>query len=451
MANLFSYYDPEDRERYERQFEQDCEQNHDQLRHYRISDKWNKLHELANKGFQEANKRNRGKRWPILSGRKKTDISKDLPQAVCILFAFADYYQQLEDVCIIYNKPWISPEMRVEFEDVISELREDVTYSFGPQDEVDIFTKCMVEVKKYIGTDIKKTARKKTVWKEPKYKPLIEEALRVVESDINDRNQNEQKGRDGQGKSKKITKGELSKPIQPDEAQALSDEAKAAILIIADDTDSLAEYIKNVGKSQSTLDKVDKLRKRIVEDSARYGLAYIPRESCNPIAIVLHDLLLTIVKQILPYYKSIRKTPKPKENAEKLQYVAGQLRRLAGEQSGAETGLSGGDAQGFKFDGYKQAMYNGRDLDISSGRAVKILKLLYDSMPNIVTHEQVNEAAEQPKSRTSEEMTRAYIVSIRKALKKNKIPYTVPPAKRGGGYCLKAVYYSANSKRRKAK
>ena len=156
MANLFSYYHSEDRERYERQFEQDCEQNHDQLIYYRISDKWNKLHELANKGFQEANKRNRGKRWPILSDDKKTDISKDLPQAVCILFAFADYYQQLEDVYIRRNEPWISPEMRVEFEDVIRELREYVTYNFSPDFEVDIFTRCMVEVKKkYIGTVIK--------------------------------------------------------------------------------------------------------------------------------------------------------------------------------------------------------------------------------------------------------------------------------------------------------
>jgi len=160
MANLFNYYDPEDRERDERQFEQDCQQNHDQLKRYRLSGKWNKLHELANKGFQEANKRKRGKRWPILDSIEETD-HKDLPQLVCILFAFADYYQQLQDLGI-YNKPWISPEMRVEFEDVISELRKYVTFLFGPQDEVDIFTRCMVEVKKHIGTDHKKTVRKKT-------------------------------------------------------------------------------------------------------------------------------------------------------------------------------------------------------------------------------------------------------------------------------------------------
>ena len=164
MASRFSYYDPEDRERNERQFEQDCQQNYHQLQGWKISDKWNKLHELANKGFQEAKKRNRGKRWPILSGRKKTDISKDLPQAVCILFAFADYYQQLQDLHE-YEKPLISPEKRVEFEDVISEIRWDVTNNFGPGDEVDIFTRCMVEVKKAIGADYKKTAKKKTVRK----------------------------------------------------------------------------------------------------------------------------------------------------------------------------------------------------------------------------------------------------------------------------------------------
>lgn len=38
------------------------------------------------------------------------------------------------------------------------------------------------------------------MWKEPGYKPLIEEALRVVESDMNDIKQNEQQGRDGQDK-----------------------------------------------------------------------------------------------------------------------------------------------------------------------------------------------------------------------------------------------------------
>jgi hypothetical protein len=161
MANLLSYYYPTD----EGQFEQDCQQNLHQLLIWKLDEnKWNKLHELANKGFQEANERNRGKRWPILSVRKKIDISKDLPQAVCILFAFADFYQlklklqSLEE----YEKPLISAEMRIQFEDVISKLREDVEYNFRPQGEVDIFTKCMVEVKKYVGTDrTKKIVRKK--------------------------------------------------------------------------------------------------------------------------------------------------------------------------------------------------------------------------------------------------------------------------------------------------
>lgn len=167
MANLYSYYNPKDIERYERQFEQDCQQNYSQLQFWRISDEWNKLHDLANKGFQEANKRNRGKRWPIIGDSQKTDISKDLPQAVCILFAFADYYQLLQDLGE-YEEPLISPETRVEFKDVISELRDYVTFIFEPGDEVDTFTMCMVEVKKYIGTDIKrakKRAKKKHVRK----------------------------------------------------------------------------------------------------------------------------------------------------------------------------------------------------------------------------------------------------------------------------------------------
>ncbi|MBW2647832.1 MAG: hypothetical protein JRE23_17010 [Deltaproteobacteria bacterium] len=159
MANLFSFFDPEDRERAERQFEQDCQQNLHQLRLWEISDKWNKLHKLANKGLQEANKRNRGKRWPILNSIEETD-HKDLPQLVCILFAFADYYQQLQGLDE-YEEPLISPEMRVEFEDVISELRKYVTFLFGPEDEVDTFTRIMVEVKKGIGTDAKKTGKRK--------------------------------------------------------------------------------------------------------------------------------------------------------------------------------------------------------------------------------------------------------------------------------------------------
>jgi hypothetical protein len=90
-----------------------------------------------------------------------------LPQAVCILFAFAEFYQQLqgEDEYDEHKEPFISPENRVEFEGVISKLRRDVKWNFGLDGEVDIFTKCMVEIKKYIETDIKKTVRKKTVRK----------------------------------------------------------------------------------------------------------------------------------------------------------------------------------------------------------------------------------------------------------------------------------------------
>jgi hypothetical protein len=167
MAYLSSYYDPIDRRSDEGRFEQDCQQNLDQLLLWKFSDNWNKLLELAYTGFREADKRNKGKRWPILSGRKKTAISKDLPQAVCILFAFAELYQQLQrqDEYGEQNEPFISTEKRIEFENVISELRMDVKWSFGPSGEVDIFTKCMVEVKKYIGTDITKTVRKKIVRK----------------------------------------------------------------------------------------------------------------------------------------------------------------------------------------------------------------------------------------------------------------------------------------------
>jgi len=63
----------------------------------------------------------------------------------------------------------------------------------------------------------------------------------------------------------------------------------------------------------------------------------------------------------------------------------------------------------------------------------------------------MNEAADQAKTNKAEEATRSYVTVIRKSLKKQKVPYMIPNAKRGAGYCLKALRRSDNSMGLKSK
>jgi DNA-binding response OmpR family regulator len=71
-------------------------------------------------------------------------------------------------------------------------------------------------------------------------------------------------------------------------------------------------------------------------------------------------------------------------------------------------------------------------------------------MPKIVTHKELNEAAEQPKTGKAEDVTRSYISVIRKAFRKYEIPYTISD-RRGAGYTMKSAGRSTSSKERKAK
>lgn len=100
--------------------------------------------------------------------------------------------------------------------------------------------------------------------------------------------------------------------------------------------------------------------------------------------------------------------------------------------------------QGFTFDGDKQALYNGKDLELASGRAVKMLKLLTDSLEKIIPFEKINKAAEQYESTKAEEATRSYVADIRKTLKQHRVPYNIMH-RRGAGYILQP-----NKKQRKS-
>ena len=121
------------------------------------------------------------------------------------------------------------------------------------------------------------------------------------------------------------------------------------------------------------------------------------------------------------------------------------------EIGGGENPAKKTPPQGFMFDKDRQVMYDGKDLEIPAGRAVKMTKLLVDSMPIIVLYKDMNEAADQAKTNKAEEATRSYVTVIRKSLKKQKVPYMIPNAKRGAGYCLKALRRSDNSMGLKSK
>jgi len=85
-----------------------------------------------------------------------------------------------------------------------------------------------------------------------------------------------------------------------------------------------------------------------------------------------------------------------------------------------------------------QAFFDKKDLELPAGRPIKMLHLLVNYMPKIVSFSEVNKAAEQRESNQAEETTRAYIAILRKALKKHKVPCTIE-AKIGAGYLMKSV------------
>jgi hypothetical protein len=111
------------------------------------------------------------------------------------------------------------------------------------------------------------------------------------------------------------------------------------------------------------------------------------------------------------------------------------------EENKAEgTEPSGQPAEGsekeFRFgENDAQAFFNNEDLEVPAGRCVKILRLLKQSMPDIVKHADVNEAADQPRYNSAEDCTRECVLTVNKALKKHRVPFKVE-ARRGAGYVL---------------
>jgi len=75
-------------------------------------------------------------------------VSKDLPQAACILLMFYDVFQENQGK---FEEPIFDPEARIKYGAAISELREKVTEyypSAGTGGEPDLFTICMFQLQK---------------------------------------------------------------------------------------------------------------------------------------------------------------------------------------------------------------------------------------------------------------------------------------------------------------
>lgn len=135
----------------EDRYEQSCWQNHDELRALlEQPDTFKQIDELAGKGFKEAQKRKEDQRWPLFDSENKADVSKDLPQAACILLMFHDVFQELQGLAD-YENALITPELRVEYSEVISELREQMNDYQGAEQEADLFTICMVCLKQQLS------------------------------------------------------------------------------------------------------------------------------------------------------------------------------------------------------------------------------------------------------------------------------------------------------------
>lgn len=126
-----------------RQFERSHRRHYEDLCALIDAGLYEQLCTEAAKGFEQAKERRPGNRWPMFKER-----IEDLPQAVCVLFVFADIHQ--EDQGQEWDKAFVSSEMQLQYGQAIAELREGVWESLrqGPQDEADPFTACMVQVEK---------------------------------------------------------------------------------------------------------------------------------------------------------------------------------------------------------------------------------------------------------------------------------------------------------------
>ncbi|MBA7700798.1 hypothetical protein ES703_109522 [subsurface metagenome] len=134
-------------------FERSCQQIYDGLEALIAEPAvYDKFYDLAGKGFQEAQKRAEEERWPVFDEDSKIDIGTDLPQAACVLLMFHDVYQE-SGGWATYENTLVIDEMRVDYDETISELRERVCdyYNFqGTEKEADLFTACMIHLKQHV-------------------------------------------------------------------------------------------------------------------------------------------------------------------------------------------------------------------------------------------------------------------------------------------------------------
>ncbi|MBN2180375.1 MAG: hypothetical protein JW715_00565 [Sedimentisphaerales bacterium] len=100
---------------------------------------------------------------------------------------------------------------------------------------------------------------------------------------------------------------------------------------IANAVSELANWIETVGDKKSTLNKIDALRKAIVYTDANQISPKFQDGQANLELTDFNDLLLKILDEILPYYKSVNKKPVPAETVENLKRLAEKLRQYAGE------------------------------------------------------------------------------------------------------------------------
>lgn len=83
-----------------------------------------------------------------------------------------------------------------------------------------------------------------------------------------------------------------------------------------------------------------------------------------------------------------------------------------------------------------QALFDQKDINIPSGPSVKILRLLVNSMPNVVQNQDLNEASDEGRSGEAQEQLRSRISTINMKLNILGIPYHIEN-KRGSGYLMR--------------
>ncbi len=123
----------------------------------------------------------------------------------------------------------------------------------------------------------------------------------------------------------------LQKPQRPDKSETYTTFALWQSAAIAQGALELVDLIETVGNKQSTLNKIDALRRAIVYTDANQIYPKLQDDQANLKLIEFKDLLLAVLEEILPYYKSLNKKPVPVETVENLKRLAGQLQQYAVE------------------------------------------------------------------------------------------------------------------------